>query len=1193
MDVAKSDTRVSFGVLGPLEVHDGGGRLEIGGRRLRALLASLLLDPGRTVPFGVLVEGVWGADPPSGVGNALQALVSRLRGALGRDTVAAESSGYRLVASPEQVDAHRFARLAADGRTALDRGAAAEAARTLAEALSLWRGAALADVTGTGAADAAIARLEGLRLAALEDRIDADLLLGRYADVAGELAPLISAHPLRERLRGQLMRALYGAGRRVEALAAYQTARGDFAELLGTDPSPGLVAIHVSILRGSLPPAREGADETATPTWASDAPGDGAWKDRGTASRARAGDGPAPVRRTGNLRARLTSFVGREEDMEYARSLLAEHRLVTLLGPGGAGKTRLAVESGETLLDRMPDGVWLAELAPVRDPGGVPQAVLAALGMRDTQRAPVLPPGTTPEMADATARLVAGLAARRQLIILDNCEHLIEEAARLADRILAECPGVRILATSREPLGITGELLWPVRPLDHEHAKNLFADRAAMVRPGHAARPSRRNDDLAVTFVPGSRAGSGGQGVQDRGGDGRGTGTGHGAGKTGRYGSVEHDRRAEGETELHQGGEADRRTLDGDGDGDGDGEVVARICRELDGMPLAIELAAARLRTLSASQIADRLDDRFRLLTGGSRTALPRHQTLRAVVEWSWDLLDERERVLARRFANFAGGATLKAVETVCSGGVLPAEDVLEVLARLVDKSFVVSENERYRMLETIRAYAVERLVESGEEQAVRMAYARFFTGLAETAEPELRRRDQVTWLAVLSAEHDNLTTALRQVTEAGDRAMALRLVGALGWYWFLAGRRAEGAQRASEAIALAGSTTTPASSAFAGTPPTPGADDSPRTLALALTVGGLLTAGGTNLWREARDMLEQAVSLARCSVPRPWPPVVSLAEPLLAFFSEVAPEPETFPADLFEDPDDWVVGCAHLLRAHVYYGAGQIVKGEEDVRVALDRFRTLGDRWGIGTAMASLAEVSTLRGDNATTIVILEEAIALVDEIGAVEDTPFMRTRLAMAMNALGDRAGAERMLEQALEICHASADRMGEAGVLTVRGDLAREHGELGLARWYYDEVIGIAASEMMDFPGQFRAMLQSSVGLLAEQEGDLRAARDAHAEALRLVRDSRDGAAFGLILIARAGLAVREGDAAKSAALLGAAALARGIDEVVGYDHVRITEATTAALGPEEYTRCFEHGRSMAREEIDALSEEIAEG
>ncbi|MEU9884383.1 BTAD domain-containing putative transcriptional regulator [Sphaerisporangium sp. NPDC051011] len=1125
MDGATAGARTGYAVLGPLEVRHDGVRVRIGGRRLRALLALLLLTPGRTVPFDTLVAGVWPADPPSGVGNALQALVSRLRGSLGRDSVVAETAGYRLAISADQVDTHRFARLAAAGRAALARGDAGEAARLFGDALALWRGPALADLAGCEAAGAEIVRLDMLRLSATEDHVDARLLLGRHEEVVGALVPLIAAHPLRERLRGQLMRALYSSGRQVEALAAYEAARAAFAEELGVDPSPELSDLHLSMLRGSDGGTNGTARGPAVAAAGARGPGAKTGETAPVAAAALGGlsgalennaarehdtapynaapeydravqNNAAPENRKGNLRARLTSFVGREDDVEHAGELLARHRLVTLLGPGGAGKTRLAVESGETLAGRMPDGVWLAELAPVSDPGGVPQAVLAALGMRDGARASVRTPGVvTPEPVDPAGRLVAGLAGRRELIILDNCEHLVEAAASLAERVLSECPGIRILATSREPLGVPGELVWPVRPLGQAHARSLFADRAATARPGYR--------------------------VED------------------------------------------------------EEDAVARICRELDGMPLAIELAAARLRTLTARQIADRLDDRFRLLTGGSRTALPRHQTLRAVVEWSWDLLDERERLLAARFAVFAGGATLEAVERVCSDERLPAEEVLDVLGRLVDKSLVVHENARYRMLETIRAYAADRLEESGERHAVALTHARFLTGLAELAEPELRRGGQVEWLAVLAAEHVNLTAALRFALATADLDLGLRLVGALGWYWFLAGRRSEGAQRAAEVLALA-----------SGARREP--DERPHRLAVALTVHGILLAGGTNSWQEAKDVLERAVALARARVPRPWHPMISLAEPMLWLFVDGDPDPDAFMPELFDDPDPWVVASGHLLRAQVHYNAGRIAEGEDDARAAIERFRAVGDRWGVSAAMGSLGEASTLRGDNATTIAVIKEALALSGEIGAVEDTTFMRIRLATALSASGDRAGAEAALDEAMEICRATGDRMAESGVQSVRADLAREEGDYALARRLYDEARRLAVDPLMPLPTPYRAVLCASMGMLAEQEGDLRAARDAHAEALRLVRTTHDGPAVGLVFIAVAGLLVREGDAGRAATLLGAAARVRRIDAVIGYDHVRITDATIAALGREEYSRRHAHGRMMTDHETLALAE-----
>ncbi|ETK32412.1 ATP-binding protein, partial [Microbispora sp. ATCC PTA-5024] len=792
------------------------------------------------------------------------------------------------------------------------------------------------------------------------------------------------------------------------------------------------------------------------------------------------------VARRGNLRARLTSFVGRDEDVARAGELLASARLVTLLGPGGAGKTRLAVESAEAFAPRMADGAWLVELAPVRDPEEVPRTVLAALGLRDTGLVAVRAAQQHAGEADAATRLVAWAAPRTLLIVLDNCEHVIGAAAALADRLLAECPNVRVLATSREPLGITGETLWPVRPLDLGPAVRLFADRARAVRPGYRVEDER--------------------------------------------------------------------------------DAVERICGGLDGMPLAIELAAARLRALTAAQIADRLGDRFRLLTGGSRTAMPRHQTLRAVVEWSWDLLDEDERTLAARLAVFAGGATLDAAELVCDGDI-------DVLGRLVDKSLVVFEAGRYRMLETIRAYAAERLAESGEERRMRRAHALFHAGLVETAEPYLRRTEQVEWLPRLSAEHDNLSAALRWATEEGEVDLALRLVGAMGWYWWLVGHRLEGAQRAAEVVRRA-------------------RDGDPRRLALAYAVHGILRGGAMQL-EEAGESLAAALRIAAGDDGPPPHPLVALARPILALFAGGEPEAEAHLVELLEHPDPWVGAAAHMFRGHLRFNSGRTEEGELHLRTSLDLFRQVGDRWGVGNSLAALAEVSTMRGRPAEAVPVMEEAIALVTEVGAVEDTPYMRTRMALALDACGRREAALAALDETERLCEDTRDLMGVAGVTHIRGDFARADGDLEAARRHYLRALELAdgvggAPGAQALPPQFVAVLRSSLALLAGQEGDAARARRLQGEALDLAVESQDGPVLAQVVVGSAALAAREGDHAAAAALLGAAGTIRGFVEVVGFDHERVVDAATAALGPEEFSRCHERGRAMVREEILALAD-----
>jgi len=468
-------------------------------------------------------------------------------------------TGYRLAVAAETVDAVRFEALALAGREQLGRDPG-RARALLGEALALWRGPALADAGGAGFAAPAVARLDGLRLQALEDRVEADLTAGATDRLVAELEELVAAHPLSERLGAQLLRALALQGRQADALGAYERLRARLADELGIDPSPELQAVHVAVLRGELAPKAP----ATTPTGPLQT----------------VPDGPPPATARTNLRAPITSFVGRGDDLTRIMTAFAGARLVTLTGPGGAGKTRLAAEAGARLLERMPDGVWIVELGSVVDPVDLPQAVLSLFGARELRL--LATPGTA--AVPPLDRLVEALGGRELLLVVDNCEHLVAAAAALVDHLLARCPRLSVLATSREPLGIAGEVLHPVGPLAVPEedvspaealaspAVRLLADRGAAARPGFAV---------------------------------------------------------------------DQATVG----------PVLRICRALDGMPLAIELAAARL------------DDRFRLLADGRRPVAGRHQTLRAVIDWSWELLGGAEQVLLRRLSVFAGGATLEAAE--------------------------------------------------------------------------------------------------------------------------------------------------------------------------------------------------------------------------------------------------------------------------------------------------------------------------------------------------------------------------------------------------------------------------------------------------------------------------------------------------------------------------------------------------
>ncbi|MET8039695.1 BTAD domain-containing putative transcriptional regulator [Micromonospora sp. NPDC005215] len=933
-----------FRVLGPTQVLLADGReIAVGGPRLRALLALLLLDAGRVVSAERLIDGLYGEHPPRGAANALQSLVSRLRQALPAEHTPVEfhPAGYRLAVDPTDVDAYRFERLAEAGRRALAGGDWPRAAAVLREALELWRGPALADVIDVAGVPAQAARLDELRLAATEDRIEAELALGGHAELVPELRQLVVAHPLRERSRGQLMRALSAQGRPAEALAEFEDARRSLAEQLGVDPSAALAAIHLAVLRGD-----------------------------GSSAVLRGGDSFA-VRLTTEqaLPSQLTTFVGREEELRRVRALLGERRLVTLTGPGGAGKTRLAIEAA----GRLDGEVHFVELAGLADGSDVPQAVLSALGLRDAGLRAPAEPGR-----QSTDRLVEALAERRLLLVLDNCEHVIADAARLAARLLGACPALRVLATSREPLGLAGEALCQLSGLtlppadasteeaDDYAAVSLFVQRAADVAPDFTVTPANV-------------------------------------------------------------------------------DVVLRICRTLDGLPLAIELAAARLRALPVAEVAARLDDRFRLLSMGSRAASPRHRTLRAVVEWSWDLLDDAERRLARRLTVFAGGATLEAAGRV-SG--LPSAEFVDALSGLADKSFVELSGGRYRMLETVRAFCAERLAEAGEADQLRRAHTAYFLEFAWTASDHLRQAEQLHWLRRLDAERDNLHAALRRATAAGDAADAAGLVAALSFYWWLRGMRGEAARLAADVLDLLGA-------------------EAPAGLneEFVLCVYNTSLAGAGHL-----PSLGTQRSVIR-SLDRPP------RQPFLLYLSGISTGPPSGGAEHVDElmrelrrlvgPDTWINALGAMGSGSALMWGGQWDRARTALATALDGFRSTGDRWGCMITLGALGELAAWQGDPETAGAHMDEAMGLVEALGsAVDQADMLRTRGEIRLRA-GDLTAARDDFAGALLLAQRSgapefvaSARLGLAQVARLRGDLAeaRRFCEAalvgGLTGWYVGE-------------------------------------------------------------------------------------------------------------------------------------------
>ncbi|MFI7357558.1 ATP-binding protein [Streptomyces avidinii] len=985
-------------ILGVTEARDEtGAPLPLGGARLRALLAALALRAGRPASVVELVDDVWGDDPPQDAPAALQALVARLRRALGgRGTVhSAPTGGYLLAAAREDIDLHRFDRLAVQGGQELATDPEA-AARTLRTALALWRGPALADLPESARA-ARAAVTEARRSGAVRQRIEADLRSGATAPAAllPEIEVLVQESPYDETLRAQQLRALRAAGRPADALVAYEATRRALADGLGTDPGPELTALHAELLqpRAPQPPSQPGTSHPEPhpepQPGTSQPPPDQPPQSRPEVPR-------------GNLRPRLTSFVGREPELAALRADLSRLRLITLTGPGGSGKTRLAEHAAAA----HPEAGWIVELARLDHPAAVPGAVLSALGLRESSL--VARENPTPAATDPTSRLVEHCAHRRLLLVLDNCEHVVGAAAELAERLLTHCPGVRILATSREPLGVPGETVRPVEPLPPAPAHRLFADRGAAARPG---------------FSP----------------------------------------------------------------TDEDPAAVVEICARLDGLPLAIELAAARLRLLTPRQIADRLDDRFRLLTSGSRTVLPRQQTLRAVVDWSWDLLDEAERTVLRRLSVFAGGCDLAAAEAVCADPRDPAPyDAADLLGSLVDKSLVLAEPDedhgmRYRMLETIHEYAAERAAAhpAGARDAARR-HAAHYVAFAEEAEPLIRSAAQLPWIRRVETELDNLRAALHtSAGEAADTEVAQRLVFALGWFWWLRNYRAEGAEWTTRILAL--------------TPGIPAEGTPAYWRHMRLQVLDMFLLAESNSadrfhTPEYRDLAAHLKETFRHGSPETtrfpgmlWPATSFLTGTALEFHADL----DRSVANCRVHAGEWELGIVLMLRAHVAIDVtGGLAAVDADLAELHEIARRVGDRWTRAQVASAAGEVALSRGRYADARVEYEECLRLAREVGASVEAPFAIARIAETAYCAGDLDDAEQLLAEAAR----ESDRFGGvydvatfAGLLSAlvalqRGDAAGARRECDRAR---------ADAERITVPAQLTAGLDTVDAVLAGRE------------------------------------------------------------------------------------------------------------
>ncbi|WP_030669983.1 BTAD domain-containing putative transcriptional regulator [Streptomyces rimosus] len=1031
-------------VLGPVRVVDGDGVLvDIGGARPRMLLSRLALAGGETVSSDALIDGLWGTKPPAGALNSLHALVYRLRKSL-PDSELLESSGagYRLAVPKAHLDAARFEELAARGSRELAAEAHEEAASLLGEALALWQGPALADIRQAPFAGPAAARLEELRLAAFENRCEAELRLGRHTEVLADLEAASADHPLRERLAALRMRALHMAGRQSDALAVFETVRGRLADELGVDPPSGLREAHLAVLRGDAePPAVR------------------------------------PASAPGRLPARLTSFVGRERELALLDGLMESSRLVTVVGTGGVGKTRLAVEAASRHRAHRQGRLWLVPLAGTRGAEGVIDAVLGVLSAPNVPRSPG---DSRTDPVDRVADLLGGGEA---VLVLDNCEQAVDAVAVFAEQLLERRPRLTVLATSREPLEVMGESLCRLGPLPlpprgadpveaaTSAAVRLFVDRAAAVRPG---------------FTP------------------------------------------------------DASTM----------RAVDEVVRRLDGLPLALELAAARLRSMSAEQIARRLDDRFRLLSTGNRAAQPRQRTLHAVIEWSWELLTGQEKALARRMALFPAPTGAEAIEAVCSDGALPAGDIPYALGSLVDKSLVERTGDAYRMLETVRAYAGERLFEAGERETVRDRLVRHFTDAAEQHEPLLRSARQQDAFALFAAEYDNLVFALRTAVDGRDAGAAARLLGPLYWYWSVLRHDARADALVAGVCELG--------------------DALPEDARAAFTAIHLLTGNGGPApdAERARAVIEDC---ARTGALERYPMLLLVTLPaggLLGLDDLVA----RLVGEVRGRPDRWATACTYLVEAFTCHDRGDWEGRASATAGALREFEAAGDHLCTAMALAGMAQVHSVRGEHDEAVACYQRGLALVPQ-----DETQHRLGLAAERMRGGDLTGAGHDIDRAEQAARERGDDLLRLGTLACWADLHRRAGRLEQAcrRLSRMEAIGRETSLPDEAVADWTVPARMAAHLAA---GDTVRARELLPRAVRAAFAHRDIAPAAQHL---AGLLLAENDPAGAATALGMSRAIRGAFDEGDPELRELAAELVRRLGRAEYDAAYGRGAAMPRQ------------
>jgi predicted ATPase len=1069
---------MKIGLLGSLEVLDGdGGIRAVPGTRLQALLVVLALRCGDVVHDDILVDALWGAQGPARTVNALQRQVSTLRRVLGGPhLVERRAPGYALALDRDAIDIFRFDNLAARGHEAMRDGDVAGASELLHQALQLWRGDALADVAYQQFAQAEISRLAEARMVAVEARVDADLALGRDAALISELEQLVLAHPLREHLRAQLMLALARSGRQADALRSFQDARLVLGEELGLEPSRELRDLERAILLQDDAIVRPEAELAS------------------------------PLPRT-NVPVPLTTMVGRHHEMDTLRPLLDAQRLVTLVGPGGVGKSRLAVEAAREWIESHHVDVWLVELAEIVSPDEIVPAIMTALDLPRSANT-----------ASDMKRLVEFLKDHRAVVVLDNCEHVVAAAARIAQDLLESCAGLKIWTTSREGLGITSEVLWPVQPLPLDDAVALFVER------GRAADP---------TFD---------------------------------FGDSSHGGR----------------------------DALERLCSRLDGLPLAIELAAARLRAMTIAELLSGLEDRFRLLNRGARTALPRQQTLRAVVDWSYTLLFDDERSVFERLSVFGGGCSFAAARVVCADDDITSDDVAELVTRLAEKSLLSIEKDevegyaRCRMLQTLVDYGRERLEASGDAERVYDAHVRYYADLSARSLVALRGEKQRGWIRSVTANLANLRFAFDAARDDNDAETAYRIAGCLGWYWWFTGRALEGAQW----LALAQSCDGPV-------------EDLTRARLLAWTA--FTRAPGFVQWAEPDHPVPAEGDPGRHGE-SVGPTMEQLTTRALAVYREVGAFAELAGVEaalasayakrgdhaqaraLLVDAqhhlsnlerDNWAGAMHAFVTGQRALAENRYVDAEAAFRTSIDLLEVEGSDAYRMIGLRYVGRLAELRGDHAAGIEAADRALHLARHLGLTAFANVLMTDLGAALAAHGEFGRAREILERSLRAAR-------DVGYLPGIGECL---AAIAVVEWRADHVeraarLALEALPVVRGAGNLEATAQcfAVLGYVSERDGDLAGARTRHTRSREIALEHDAPHVVALALEGIAGVEQLEGDGSRALELLGAAHALRqspGLADGWAFastrrgDIDRIVADVTETIGTEAASRAFSVG------------------